>query len=55
MSKRQNSVLSPEEATQKRNQLVNDGFCVVPGILRGEMLERVRQFTDQFFYARRRF
>ena len=48
MSKRQNSILTPEEAVQKRDQLINDGFCVVPGVLRGEMLERVRQFTNKF-------
>lgn len=44
----QNSILTPEEALEKRNQLINDGFCVVPGVLHGEMLEKVRKFTNNF-------
>src|SRR5438034_7777626 len=48
MNKLQRASLTPEQAVQKRNQLIDDGFCVVPGILHGEMLARVRSFTDNF-------
>ncbi len=48
MNKVQAAILTPQEAVQKRNQLIDDGFCVVPGILHGEMLARVRSFTDNF-------
>lgn len=41
-------ILTPEAARQKRDQLIEDGFCVVPGILQGEMLEKVRRFTNVF-------
>ncbi len=40
--------LTPEAAVEKREQLLRDGYCVVPGVLQGAMLERVRQFTDDF-------
>ena len=42
------SYLTPEAAAEKREQLLRDGFCVVPGVLQGAMLERVQQFTDEF-------
>lgn len=42
------SYLTPAEAVEKRDQLIRDGFCVVPGVLQGAMLERVRHFTDHF-------
>lgn len=48
MTNQQTRILTPAAAIQKRNQLIEDGFCVVPGILHGEMLERVRKFTDEF-------
>ncbi|MCX6045941.1 MAG: phytanoyl-CoA dioxygenase family protein [Chloroflexi bacterium] len=48
MNKIQSAILTPEAAIQKRNQLMDDGFCVVPGILQGELLERVRSFTYDF-------
>ena len=41
-------VLTPAAALEKRRQLIRDGFCVVPGVLHGEMLEKVQKFTDQF-------
>ena len=48
MNNQQPRILSAEDALLKRNQLIEDGFCVVPGILQGEMLERVRLFTNEF-------
>src|SRR5689334_17305666 len=48
MTDQQTRILTPADALQKRNQLIEDGFCVVPGILHGAMLEKVRQFTDEF-------
>lgn len=48
MSNQPARILTPEAARQKRDQLIEDGFCVVPGILQGEMLEQVRRFTDEF-------
>jgi ectoine hydroxylase-related dioxygenase (phytanoyl-CoA dioxygenase family) len=41
-------ILLPDEAVAKRNQLIDDGFCVVPGILAGEQLDCVRKFTNNF-------
>ena len=38
--------LTPEEAKIKRDQLVRDGFCVVPGVLHGAFLEELRAWTD---------
>ncbi len=46
-------LLSQEEALQKRDQLVNDGFCIVPGVLRGEQLEEVRAFSDDLLDRRK--
>ena len=40
------SPLSPEEALHKREQLVEDGFCVVPGVLQGPFLEELRAWSD---------
>ena len=48
MKQQQSRIMTAEVALQKRNQLIDDGFCVVPGILQGEMLEKVRAFTNQF-------
>ena len=48
MNNLQDTILTPAAAVQKRNQLIDDGFCVVPGILQGDMLARVRSFTDNF-------
>lgn len=42
------SYLTAGEALAKREQLLRDGFCVIPGLLAGAMLERVRRFTDEF-------
>lgn len=42
------TTLSALDALAKRQQLLRDGYCVVPGILHGELLERVRRFSDEF-------
>ena len=39
-------ILSPEQALQKRIQLVRDGFCVIPGVLSGAFLEEMIAWTD---------
>ncbi|MBI2192353.1 MAG: phytanoyl-CoA dioxygenase family protein [Planctomycetes bacterium] len=41
--------LTEEQAVKKRQELVELGYCVVPGVLRGSLLERMRQFTNQLF------
>ena len=41
-------VLSPEEALDKRRQLIEDGFCIVPNILHGEMFDRLAAFVHRF-------
>lgn len=41
-------ILSPEEARAKRDQLMQEGYCVVPGLLEGEDLQRTQDFTNQF-------
>ncbi len=41
-------ILSAEEARTKRDQLIREGYCVVPGILTGEALQRMQDFTNEF-------
>ncbi|MCX5660323.1 MAG: DUF6067 family protein [Planctomycetota bacterium] len=41
--------LTPEQALQKRRELVELGYCVVPGILKGDLLARLRAYTDGLF------
>ena len=43
----ENPLLSAEEARQKRVQLVEDGYCVVPGVLQGDFLEELRAWSDE--------
>ena len=45
-------LISPEEALLKRDQLVNLGYCVVPGVLQGELLEHVRGYTSDLLDRR---
>ena len=45
-------ILTREQALQKRNELVELGYCVVPGVLKGDLLERLRAFTDGLFAAK---
>lgn len=40
------SILTHEEALQKREQLVRDGFCVIPGVLHGEFLHELQDWSD---------
>ena len=49
MTRQEHTVdLTPEEVLDKRRQLLDDGFCVVPGVLRGDLLARMRRFSDEF-------
>lgn len=41
------SLLSHDEAAHKRNQLVEEGYCVVPGVLRGEFMDELRAWSDE--------
>ena len=43
-----NSLLSDFEAKGKRDQLLQDGFCVIPGVLNGNALNRAQEFIDDF-------
>jgi len=43
------AILMPQEALQKRNELLELGYCVIPGVLKGDLLERWRTFTDGLF------
>ena len=43
------SKLTDGEALQKRRELVELGYCVIPGILHGDLLERLRAYTDELF------
>ncbi len=43
-----NRVLSEEEARVKRDQFMQEGYCVVPGVLNGEPLQRTQDFTNEF-------
>ena len=40
-------MLSPSEGKFKRDQLVRDGYCVIPGVLSGDLLARWRAYSDQ--------
>lgn len=42
------AVLTPAEALEKRAQLLRDGFCVISGVLRGNLLDRWRAFSNEF-------
>ncbi|HLV81890.1 MAG TPA: phytanoyl-CoA dioxygenase family protein [Chthonomonadaceae bacterium] len=39
-------MLSPEEANRKRQQLIEEGYCIVEEVLSAEFLEELRQTTD---------
>jgi hypothetical protein len=39
-------LLSPEEAIRQRTRLVEDGYCVVPGVLGDAFLEELRAWSD---------
>lgn len=43
--------LTPGQATEKRDQLVRDGYCVFPNILSGSLLERWIAFSDNILDA----
>ena len=45
------SILSQADALEKRAQLVRDGFCVIPGVLCGDLLERWRAYSDSLLDA----
>src|SRR4051812_12217306 len=40
------AILTPAEALQKRDQLVELGFCTVPSVLQGDFLAEMQQWTD---------
>jgi ectoine hydroxylase-related dioxygenase (phytanoyl-CoA dioxygenase family) len=41
-------ILTAADARQKRDQLIDDGYCVVPHVLQGDLLARLRHFADDF-------
>lgn len=43
--------LTIDQATEKREQLLRDGYCVIPGVLDGSMLERWIAFSDHVLDA----
>lgn len=52
MTKDSSPILSPEEAVQKRDQLVRDGFCVVPNLLPEEFIAELRVWSDDLLEKR---
>ena len=42
-------LLTPEEALQKRTQLCDEGFCVIPGVMPPELLADMRSWTTDVF------
>jgi len=46
------AILSAQEAIAKRTQLLNDGFCVIPGVLQGDLLDRWRAYSDELLDGR---
>lgn len=45
-------ILSPVQALEKRRELVELGYCVIPGVLTGELLDEYRRYTDDLFARR---
>ena len=41
--------LTPTEALQKRDELVNDGYTVIPEVVGEPMLEELRAWTEKYF------
>lgn len=41
--------MDPSEALEKRRQLVQEGYCVVPGVLRGALLQELQAHCERFF------
>ena len=41
--------LTPTEALQKRDELVNDGYTVIPNVVDEPMLEELRAWTERYF------
>lgn len=46
------SKLSPVEAAVKREQLVRDGYCIIPGVLDDSMIERWIAYSDSVLDAK---
>ncbi len=46
------AILSEQDALAKREQLLKDGFCVIPGVLHGDLLDRWRAYSDELLDAR---
>ena len=46
------AILTELEGIQKRTELVKLGYCVVPGVLKGELLRELRDYTDGLFDRR---
>ena len=44
--------MTEDEAIAKRNQLVRDGFCVIPGVLPADLLARLKAYTDELLDRR---
>lgn len=42
-------ILTTDEALTKRRELVDLGYCVVPGVLGADMIRRLRDYTDSLF------
>jgi phytanoyl-CoA hydroxylase len=43
------SHITQEEAFQKRDELVNDGFTVIPGVMSQEFVQELRVWSDDIF------
>lgn len=43
------ALLTPEKASRKRKELVELGYCHFQGVLKGKLLEQLRQFTNDLF------
>ncbi|MDP6355564.1 MAG: phytanoyl-CoA dioxygenase family protein [Planctomycetota bacterium] len=43
------SLITQEEAIQKRDELVNDGFTVIPGVMSPEFVQELREWSDEIF------
>ena len=42
------SILSGADARATRDQLLRDGYCIIPGVLHGDALARAQVFIDDF-------
>jgi hypothetical protein len=52
MQQETSSLFTPEEAVTKRQELVEKGFCVIPGVLPSDFIEELQAWSDDILEKR---